>query len=195
MPDKRLCGFKQEGEIRVCHANGSVGEVIHPLDIIGWVADEEVGREIDQKIFAHPFKSISFEECFKVTKPLGELTEEEKRLHHILKTYFGQFSFGWINPEDPVVEGEPPKKYCPACGEPLTGLLANLGYGAAFEWGFIHGFGHCSQCHYPMKGHHYIKDPENPEGEPLLSVTDFFVYFMPHFLDEGGWEPVKVLAE
>lgn len=48
---------------------------------------------------------------------------------------------------------------CIVCDEPLVGLLASLLGRGGFEWGIVHGRGHCRNCGWPASGHHYIKDP------------------------------------
>lgn len=44
---------------------------------------------------------------------------------------------------------------CLCCGTSLRCALG-LGFFGGFEWGLAHGEGHCSYCHYPMRGHHRV---------------------------------------
>jgi len=42
-------------------------------------------------------------------------------------------------------------KKCINCEEDLSGIFGT------FNWGIVHGEGHCSNCGYPARGRHYIK--------------------------------------
>lgn len=44
---------------------------------------------------------------------------------------------------------------CLCCGTSLRCVLG-LGFFGGFEWGLAHGEGHCSSCHYPMRGYHHV---------------------------------------
>jgi hypothetical protein len=44
---------------------------------------------------------------------------------------------------------------CLCCGTSLR-CVFGLGFFGGFEWGQAHGEGHCSTCHYPMRGYHRV---------------------------------------
>src|SRR5688572_28415416 len=44
---------------------------------------------------------------------------------------------------------------CIQCGKRLTGGMLEAALGlATFEWGYVHGEGHCSNCGYPARAYH-----------------------------------------
>ena len=59
---------------------------------------------------------------------------------------------------------------CLCCG---TSLRCPLGMGifGGFEWGFVHGEGHCATCRYPMRGHHVV--------EGLGKIRNLFLPYHP----------------
>jgi hypothetical protein len=69
---------------------------------------------------------------------------------------------------------------CLCCG---TSLRCPLGMGifGGFEWGMVHGEGHCSHCGYPMRGHHRVKD--------LGKIDNLF---LPYHPSELSFEPKDV---
>lgn len=81
--------------------------------------------------------------------------------------YFSQFA--------KLIDGR-----CLCCG---TSLRCALGMGifGGFEWGFVHGEGHCSRCHYPMRGHHQVAE--------LGTIRNLFLPYHPSTL------AVSALAE
>jgi hypothetical protein len=50
---------------------------------------------------------------------------------------------------------------CAGCGAPLTGFLG------VFQWGIRHGEGFCSDCGYPTRMYHVLKDHK---GEYQLAM-------------------------
>lgn len=77
------------------------------------------------------------------------------------------------------------KLCCAGCNQPLDGMMHALGAGVAAVWGLAHGEAHCSGCHWPMRGMHYPKD-ETGEGEPVLSLRNFFLSYHPDFAERQG---------
>lgn len=55
--------------------------------------------------------------------------------------------------------------HCPNCESPSGGFFGT------FEWGFVHGVGHCSECGVMFRNHHYFGDDRTPLI--LLSVEGF----------------------
>lgn len=82
-----------------------------------------------------------------------------------------------------IGEGEEAHEVCFHCGSRFNGLLANLGVGAAIEWGLVHGEGHCTgdpshkvKCGWPYRGMHYAKE-EN--GDELFTLANVFLAYHP----------------
>lgn len=44
---------------------------------------------------------------------------------------------------------------CLCCGKSLR-CAFGMGLFGGFEWGMVHGEGHCAYCRYPMRGHHIV---------------------------------------
>jgi len=82
-----------------------------------------------------------------------------------LDAYFAPFA---CRPAD---EGQP----CLECGKPLVGLAALL-LGGGFEWGLIHGEGHCANCKWPARAHHFIKDEA---GDDVMTIRNFVLQYHP----------------
>ena len=51
----------------------------------------------------------------------------------------------------PTTNGDEPAK-CIGCGSALDGFFGS------FTWGIVHGEGACSNCGYPARAMHYLKD-------------------------------------
>jgi len=62
---------------------------------------------------------------------------------------------------------------CLCCGTSLSCVIG-LGFFGGFEWGLAHGEGHCSSCHYPMRGHHYV--------DGLGTIRNLFLPYHPSML-------------
>ena len=59
---------------------------------------------------------------------------------------------------------------CLCCGESLRCPLG-MGLFGGFEWGLVHGEGHCAHCHYPMRGHHQV--------DGLGTIRNLFLSYHP----------------
>lgn len=75
---------------------------------------------------------------------------------------------------------------CPGCGARVFGkdfidLLAT------FEWGIVHGHGHCRACGWPAVAYHFINDAA---GEEILALRNVGLVAHPDFVtkrsDEGA---------
>lgn len=62
---------------------------------------------------------------------------------------------------------------CLCCGQHLTCYLG-MGLFGGFEWGIVHGEGHCMSCRYPMRGHHQVKG--------LGTIRNLFLPYHPSVL-------------
>jgi hypothetical protein len=62
---------------------------------------------------------------------------------------------------------------CLCCGTSLR-CVFGLGFFGGFEWGMAHGEGHCSYCHYPMRGHHRV--------DGLGTIHNLFLPYHPSVL-------------
>jgi hypothetical protein len=56
------------------------------------------------------------------------------------------------------------------CGKSLR-CHFGMGLFGGFEWGLAHGEGHCTYCHYPMRGHHLV--------EGLGTIRNLFLAYHP----------------
>lgn len=65
---------------------------------------------------------------------------------------------------------------CLHCGDDLTGLMASLFGSGGFEWGLVHGEGHCRGCGWPARALHYAKDAK---GEDLFSLRNMVLQYRP----------------
>lgn len=68
---------------------------------------------------------------------------------------------------------------CIECDKPLTGLLSAF-LGGGFTWGLAHGEGHCAACHWPARGHHFIK---HADGSDLMTVRNLPLQYHPDFVE------------
>ncbi len=62
---------------------------------------------------------------------------------------------------------------CLCCGQQLSCWLGMKLFGG-FEWGLVHGEGHCTYCRYPMRGHHRV--------EGLGTICNLFLPYHPSLL-------------
>lgn len=69
---------------------------------------------------------------------------------------------------------------CIKCEKPLVGLTTFL-LGGGFTWGIAHGEGHCSNCRWPARAHHFIK---NDAGDEVLTLRNFPLQYHPDFVEE-----------
>lgn len=57
---------------------------------------------------------------------------------------------------------------CLRCEEALNPSLVEQLLGrVGFEWGLVHGRGHCRRCGWPAAAHHFIKDKD---GNDLMTI-------------------------
>lgn len=74
----------------------------------------------------------------------------------------------------PNGEGHP----CLRCSEPMVGssadsMLVAMGMTrGGFEWGLVHGHGHCRCCGWPATLYHFIKDRH---GKELLTIRNILL--------------------
>jgi hypothetical protein len=66
-----------------------------------------------------------------------------------------------------------PPQNCISCDAQLEGFFG------CFEWGLVHGEGHCTECGYPARAYHRINDDK---GE-MLSFT-YVLQYHPDSLKE-----------
>lgn len=59
---------------------------------------------------------------------------------------------------------------CLCCGTQLSCQLG-MGLFGGFEWGLVHGEGHCTHCQYPMRGHHRV--------DGLGTIRNLFLSYHP----------------
>jgi hypothetical protein len=69
---------------------------------------------------------------------------------------------------------------CVCCGNTLSCWLG-MGFFGGFEWGMVHGDGHCAYCRYPMRGHHHVDN--------LGSIRNLFLPYHPSVLVFPAKEP------
>jgi hypothetical protein len=62
---------------------------------------------------------------------------------------------------------------CVCCGKSLR-CYVDMGLFGGFEWGRVHGEGHCRFCGYPMRGHHRV--------EGLGTIRNLFLAYHPSTL-------------
>lgn len=96
-----------------------------------------------------------------------------------LDDYFSQFVAIGIKEIDGKKEIEP--LTCVGCDEALTGFAAALLGKGGFEWGLVHGQGHCRNCGWPAFGHHFIKDED---GADVATLRNFILQVHPDFVSK-----------
>ena len=76
-----------------------------------------------------------------------------------------------------------PGNKCLCCERPLAGTLVDqLLSDGGFEWGLVHGQGHCRKCGWPATMYHFIKD-EN--GEDILTMHNVLLQVHPDHIEIG----------
>ena len=66
---------------------------------------------------------------------------------------------------------------CLKCGRRLNGLLGT------FTWGMVNGEGYCSNCHWPARYYHDIKDAE---GERIFDRRlELHLQYHPDYVTQG----------
>lgn len=97
------------------------------------------------------------EDLVKFTKIEGP---EATELAEDVRAYFHRFAR--------PAEGHP----CLACGEKLNpSMVESLMGKGGFEWGLVHGHGHCRNCGWPATAYHFIKDRHGKEIAVLRGVV------------------------
>lgn len=96
-----------------------------------------------------------------------------------LDKYFNQFVAVPLKASETGGKPETLAQKCVGCGETLTGFEAMFGRGG-FQWGIIHGQGHCAKCKWPAFGHHFIKDDE---GNDVVTLHNLVLQVHPDFVD------------
>ena len=77
-----------------------------------------------------------------------------------------------------IEDGQP----CLNCGEKLMGDLTDQLFGkGGFEWGIAHGEGHCSNCRWPARLYHFIKDAD---GNDLMTLRSVCLQYHPDFVEK-----------
>lgn len=96
----------------------------------------------------------------------------------VLDRYFSQFVALEIKTAGGEDKPEIQEQKCVGCGGVLTGFKALIG-GGGFQWGFVHGHGHCAGCKWPAIAHHFIKDDA---GEDVVALHNFILQVHPDFV-------------
>jgi hypothetical protein len=98
-----------------------------------------------------------------------------------LDRYFSPFAALPIKTDENgknVVDKQP----CINCGKLLNGGLTSflLGEGGGFEWGLVHGEGHCAACRWPARAYHFIKDAG---GKDVMTLRNVILQYHPDFVE------------
>lgn len=80
------------------------------------------------------------------------------------------------------VKNDDGKPVCFHCGGILDSFMSMMGLGVGYEWGLAHGEAHCSGCHWPARGHHFVKDDD---GKELLTLHNAFMAYMPEYVEKS----------
>ena len=78
------------------------------------------------------------------------------------------------------VKNDEGKPVCFHCGSVMDSFMQVLGFGAAYEWGIVHGEARCSHCKWPARGMHHPKDAQ---GEGLWNAQNLFLAYHPDFVE------------
>lgn len=127
--------------------------------------DEDEPRSIDQHEHAP-------ERC-----PLAEIATPKEgadpKFIADCEEYFSHF----VKP----VRGHGGAMRCFHCGEYLTGFESMLLGKGGFEWGIALGEGHCANCRWPARGHHFAKAAD---GSELFTLRNFVLQYHPDFVSK-----------
>lgn len=93
-----------------------------------------------------------------------------------LDAYLRHFAAPKYGADGKVAEGHP----CLHCEEPLAGGLMSLLGRGGFEWGLVHGQGHCRNCGWPATAYHFVKDRD---GAELLSFRNVILQAHPNDIE------------
>jgi len=83
-----------------------------------------------------------------------------------LDAYFRHFAAPKTDDAGKPIEGHP----CLVCDEMLNGGLIGLFGKGGFEWGIVHGRGHCRNCGWLATAYHFIKDRHGKELATLRNM-------------------------
>ena len=93
-----------------------------------------------------------------------------------LNKYFEPFAAIDV-PADNAKEFDSP---CLGCGESQVGLLRGR-----FTWGIAHGEGHCSNCGWPARMYHDIRDSDGVR----LMYFRLLLQYHPDCVAQEAWKP------
>lgn len=79
----------------------------------------------------------------------------------------------------PIFDGDRGQR-CFHCGEFLTGLTAAI-MGGGFQWGLAHGEGFCGKCHWPARGHHFMR---RADGSELCTLRHYVLSYHPSVIEK-----------
>jgi hypothetical protein len=123
----------------------------------------------------------------KAAKPVARLDwrtlitanpETPKATTDALDRYFEAFAQpAMVERDGKNILGNQP---CLKCDEPLAdGIMSLLRGKGGFEWGLVHGEGHCRECGWPARAYHFIKDAE---GGDLVTLRNVILQYHPDFV-------------
>jgi hypothetical protein len=82
-------------------------------------------------------------------------------------------AFATLRSVDRYLSAFCPDEKCLSCGATLAGMFGS------FTWGLTHGEGFCSNCGYPARGYHTIRDEA---GKPVLGHAPLILQYHPDAL-------------
>lgn len=100
------------------------------------------------------------------------LTASDSLAIKALDEYFSHFVAVEIKEEKGERVFQPQK--CCGCGKDLTGFFGT------WRWALTHGWGECSNCGWPSKGHHNVKDEA---GEDILTLRNMIFQLHPEHVE------------
>ena len=101
--------------------------------------------------------------------------KDEVKGREIMDAYFSSFVSPAVT-SDKNGSAASGSNRCVKCNKRIDGIIGS------FQWGLAHGEGHCCECGYPMRGHHYIKDQD---GKDFISLTLYILQYHPTELKEA----------
>lgn len=135
-------------------------------------------QELKDMDLPHPTREDLGLEAAKPPEASQEEYEEERDwLFGLVDSYLEQFTvFDKKDGEPSIIFGA---DLCIMCGKPINGFLGT------FEWGIIHGEGKCSECGYPLRAVHVVKDED---GEEVLRISRLILPYHPDGLERRETE-------
>lgn len=91
--------------------------------------------------------------------------EEQAYIYNYLRQFLVPTEGG-----DGFIMGAP----CNVCGKSLGGFVGT------FKYFVIHGEGYCSNCQWPVRTHHYIKDGN---GNDIVTIRGFGLMYHPSVIE------------